>query len=110
MSAIQNTGQNKLIVIIFLHYAAFTPIINNTKTQVGIRESSQIIKQKSIKGGLNEASMQVIKAAAVAAGIIKQQAARADREMLDRKGPLSLPDQKINMLLLVATVLVPLHL
>lgn len=109
MSAIQNTGQNKLIVIIFLHYAAFTPIINNTKTQVGIRESSQIIKQKSIKGGLNEASMQVIKAAA-AAGIIKQQAARADREMLDRKGPLSLPDQKINMLLLVATVLVPLHL
>lgn len=109
MSAIQNTGQNKLIVIIFLHYTAFTPIINNTKTQVGIRESSQIIKQKSIKGGLNEASMQVIKAAA-AAGIIKQQAARADREMLDRKGPLSLPDQKINMLLLVATVLVPLHL
>lgn len=109
MSAIQNTGQNKLIVIIFLHYAAFTLIINNTKTQVGIRESSQIIKQKSIKGGLNEASMQVIKAAA-AAGIIKQQAARADREMLDRKGPLSLPDQKINMLLLVATVLVPLHL
>ena len=44
LSAIQNTGQNKLIVIIFLHYAAFTPIINNTKTQVGIRESSQIIK------------------------------------------------------------------
>lgn len=54
--------------------------------------------------------MQVIKAAAAAAGIIKQQAAGADREMLDRKGLLSPPDQKINMLLLVATVLVPLHL
>lgn len=50
--------------------------------------------------------MQVIKAAA---GIIKQEPAGVDRRC-STKGRLSLLDQKINMLLSVATVLFPQHL
>lgn len=50
------------------------------------------VHRRQLKG-LNEASMQVIKAAA---GIIKQQAGRADRRC-ETKGLLSTLHQKVNM-------------